>query len=43
MKCKHLFGVEYAIRLATVKDVDKLPEQVKREVTKSYTEDDYSF
>jgi predicted nucleic acid-binding Zn finger protein len=43
MKCKHLFGVEYATRLATVKDVDKLPEQVKREVTKSYTEDDYSF
>ena len=43
MKCKHLFGVEYAIRLATVKDVDKLPEQLKREVTKSYTEDDYSF
>ena len=43
MKCKHLLGVEYAIRLATVKDVDKLPEQVKREVTKSYTEDDYYF
>jgi hypothetical protein len=43
MKCKHLFGVEYAIRLATVKDVDKLPDQVKREVTKSFTEDDYSF
>lgn len=43
MKCKHIFGIEYAIRLATVKDVDKLPEQVKKEVTKSYTEDDYSF
>jgi predicted nucleic acid-binding Zn finger protein len=43
MKCKHIFGVEYIIRLATVKDVDKLPDQVKREVTKSYTENDYSF
>ena len=43
MKCKHTFAVEYAIRLATVKDVDKLPEQVKKEVTKSYVEDDYSF
>ena len=43
IKCKHLWGIEYAIRLATVKDVDKLPIEVKREVTKSYTEDDYSF
>ena len=42
-KCKHLFGVEYAIRLATVKDVDKLPIEVTQKVTKSYTEDDYSF
>ena len=43
VKCKHIFGVEFAIRLATVKDVDKLPEQIKKEVTKSYTEDDYSY
>ena len=43
MKCKHIFSVEYAIRLATVKNVDKLPDPVKREITKSYTEDDYSF
>ena len=43
MKCKYIFGVEYAIRLAIVKDIDKLPDQVKREATKSYTEDDYSF
>jgi predicted nucleic acid-binding Zn finger protein len=43
MKCKHIFGVEYAIRLVTLKEVDKLPDQVKKEVTKSYTEDDYSF
>ena len=43
MKCKHMFAVEYAIRLATVKDIEKLPIEVKREVTKSYTEDDYFF
>ena len=29
MKCKHIFGIEYAIRLATVKDVDKLPDPGK--------------
>lgn len=27
-RCKHLYGVEYAIRFATVKEVDKLPEEV---------------
>lgn len=45
MKCKHIFCIEYAIRLATVKHVDKLPTiEVKREVTKAYTEeDDYSY
>ena len=26
MKCKHIFGVEYAIGLAIVKDIDKLPD-----------------
>ena len=29
--------------VSNVKDVDKLPIEVKKEVTKSYTEDDYSF
>jgi predicted nucleic acid-binding Zn finger protein len=43
MKCKHTFAVEYAIRLARIKEVDKLPDQIKKEVTKSYTEDDSSF
>jgi predicted nucleic acid-binding Zn finger protein len=43
MNCKHTFAVEYAIRLATVKVVEKLPVAVKREVTESYSEDDYSF
>ena len=45
LKCKHLYAIEFAIRMNTLKDTDKLPAevQVKREVTKSYTEDDYSF
>jgi predicted nucleic acid-binding Zn finger protein len=44
MKCKHIWSIEYAIMLATVKDVDKLPIEVKKEVTKSYTEDgQYDF
>lgn len=43
MKCKHIFGLEYSIRLGTLKDVDRLPVEVKKEVTKLYTEDDYDF
>ena len=44
MKCKHIWSIEYAIRLATVKDVKKLPIEVKNEVAKSYTEDgQYDF
>ena len=43
VKCKHIFCIEYALRLETVKHVDKLPIEVKREVTKAYTEDDYSY
>ena len=39
MKCKHIWSIEYAIRLATVKDVDKLPAEILKKVTKSYTED----
>lgn len=27
MKCKHIWSIEYAIRLATVKDIEKLPEE----------------
>jgi hypothetical protein len=30
VKCKHIFGVEYSIRLGTLKDTDKLPVEAKR-------------
>ena len=53
MKCKHLHAIEFAIRLGTLKDTDRLPTEAKvRKVTaaatttttpKSYTDDDYSF
>ena len=52
MKCKHLHAIEYAIRLGTLKDTDRLPTEAKfRKVvstativpTKSYTQADYSF
>ena len=51
MKCKHPFSVEYSIRLGTLKDVDRLPTEAKVKkvvatttaVSKSYTEDQYSF
>jgi hypothetical protein len=29
-KCKHLQAIEFAIRKATVIDIDKLPKEVKR-------------
>ena len=53
MKCKHLHAIEYAIRLGTLKDTDRLPTEAKvrkvaataaaKPTAKSYTEDDYSF
>ena len=48
IKCKHQFAIEYAIRLGTLKDIDKLPAEAKKYPqqqipAKSYTEDDYSF
>jgi predicted nucleic acid-binding Zn finger protein len=47
VKCKHLFAIEFAIRIGTLKDIDKLPAEVKRygatTVPKSYKEDEYSF
>ena len=51
MKCKHLFSVEYSIRMGTLKYVDRLPTEAKVKkvvatttaVSKSYTEDQYSF
>lgn len=44
-KCKHIFAIEFAIRMGTLKDTNKLPADAKRDTntTKSYTQDDYSF
>jgi hypothetical protein len=52
MRCKHLHAIEFAIRLGTLRDTDRLPTEAKVRKTiavtptikpKSYTEDDYSF
>lgn len=53
-KCKHLFGIEYAIRWGTVTDTDKLPTDLKKDnsvqkskdslsASLSWKEDEYSF
>jgi hypothetical protein len=45
VKCKHIFAVEYSIRKGTLKEVEKLPKEVKRDnmVPESYRDDDYDF
>ena len=49
IKCKHIWGLEFAIRLGTLKDIDKLPAEAKRYpsqqtvTAKSYRDEDYSF
>jgi hypothetical protein len=51
IKCKHQFAIEFAIRLGTLKDVEKLPSEAKRYgsttveaiAAKSYRDDDYDF
>ena len=53
LKCKHQFAIEFAIRMGTVKDTDKLPAEAKRypqhdtivveSSTKSYRDDNYDF
>jgi predicted nucleic acid-binding Zn finger protein len=52
IRCKHLHAIEFAIRLGTLRDTDRLPTEAKVRKTiavtptitpKSYTEDDYSF
>ncbi|MGI8832155.1 MAG: hypothetical protein ACR2IS_05895 [Nitrososphaeraceae archaeon] len=53
LKCKHILAIEFAIRMGTLKDTDRLPTaEAKRErvtvataatVTKSYKDDDYTF
>ena len=52
-KCKHIYSIEFAIRMGTLKDTDdRLPADTKRDTTNtiaqdgrssSYEEDDYSF
>lgn len=48
-KCKHIYGVEFAIRMGTLKDTNKLPADAKRDTKiavdnkPSYEDDDYSF
>jgi hypothetical protein len=45
-KGKHLHAVEYSLWFGTMKDMDKLPVEAKRDNTiyaKSHLEDDYSF
>jgi hypothetical protein len=39
VKCKHLFGVEFAIKMNTVKDTDKLPVSK----SKSWRDDEYEY
>ena len=47
-KCKHIFGVEFAIKDGTVKDIDKLPADAKKDNQikdnkLEYERDDYGF
>ena len=30
IKCKHIFSIEFAIRMGTLKDIEKLPAEAKR-------------
>ena len=51
MTCKHIHACEYSIRLGTLKDIEKLPEEAKRYgsstveaiAAKSYRDNDYDF
>ena len=52
MKCKHLHSIEFAIRMGTLRDTDRLPTEAKvkkvvpaatKPLVKSYKDDDYSF
>jgi hypothetical protein len=49
IKCKHLWSIEFAIRMGTLKNIDRLPADAKRNPNvakigaRSYTQDDYSF
>ena len=50
IRCKHSWACEYAIRMGTLKDTDKLPADAKRYPhdtivvsTESYRDDQYDF
>lgn len=53
MRCKHLHAIGFAIRMGTLRDTDRLPTEAKVRkvvtttitpaISKSYTNDDYSF
>jgi predicted nucleic acid-binding Zn finger protein len=54
LKCKHQFAIEFAIRMGTLKDIDKLPAEAKKAhivvaeaeqaaIAESYRNDEYSF
>jgi predicted nucleic acid-binding Zn finger protein len=51
IRCKHLHAIEFALRLGTLNDIDRLPTEAKVRKTvsaatvspKSYRDDDYSF
>jgi hypothetical protein len=53
MRCKHIWSIEFAIRMGTLRDTYRLPIEAKVRkvagatiipaVSKSYTNDDYSF
>jgi hypothetical protein len=54
MRCKHMWSIEFAIKMGTLRDTDRLPTEAKVRkvvttttitpaISKSFTNDDYSF
>jgi hypothetical protein len=50
LKCKHLWGIEFAVKWGTIKEINKLPPKAKHYLTrttivvaKSYIDYDYTF
>ena len=41
-KCKHIFGIEFAIRMGILKDTDKLPADARRDTTTATNKDSIS-
>ena len=48
-RCKHIFAMEFAIRMGTLKETNKLSEDPKQDTTviidtnRSFEDDEYSF